>query len=421
MAQLNITLNQEEILQLLSDDHDQAFRALLKDSLNSILMAESTAQLKAEPYERSQDRTDSRNGTRERELKTRIEKITLTVPRHRNIPFKTLVFENYSRSEAALVACMAEMVVNGVATRKVSRVMEALCGTSYSKSAVSDVCRELDVKVKEFRERPLSGDYPFLSVDATYFKVRVSHRIISRAFMIAYGTNQDGHREILGFGVSGNESRTTWNAFLKSLKERGLNGLLMLTSDAHEGIQDAIAKVFPDVPWQRCQFHFSRNISEKAPKKYQTAIRTELQEMWNSSDILEARKKHDSIIADYKDVAESAMECLDKGFESAMTVMSLPKGMRQYFRTSNHIERLNKELKRRSNVVGVFPNEESLLRLIGSVLLERNEIITNQKSIFSRKGLQLPAGIGHCTEAGEDGEGTAAAQSSMSEYGATDT
>lgn len=280
---------------------------------------------------------------------------------------------------------MAEMVVNGVATRKVSRVMEALCGTSYSKSAVSDVCRELDVKVKEFRERPLSGDYPFLSVDATYFKVRVSHRIISRAFMIAYGTNQDGHREILGFGVYDNESKTTWNAFLKSLKERGLNGLLMLTSDAHEGIQDAIAKVFPDVPWQRCQFHFSRNISEKAPKKYRTAIRTELQEMWNSSDILEARKKRDSIIADYKNVAKSAMECLDKGFESAMTVMSLPKGMRQYFRTSNHIERLNKELKRRSNVVGVFPNEESLLRLIGSVLLERNEIISNPKSIFSRK------------------------------------
>lgn len=227
MAQLNITLNQEEILQLLSDNHDQAFRTLLKDSLNSILMTESTAQLKAEPYERSQDRTDCRNGTRERELKTRIGKITLTVPRHRNVPFKTLVFENYSRGEAALVACMAEMVVNGIATRKVSRVMEALYGTSYSKSTVSDVFRKLDVKVKEFREHPLSGDSPFLSVNATYFKVRVSHRIIPRAFMIAYGTKQDGHREILGFGVYDNESK---NAFLKSLKERGLKGLLMMTS-----------------------------------------------------------------------------------------------------------------------------------------------------------------------------------------------
>ncbi|MDY2838325.1 MAG: IS256 family transposase [Bilifractor sp.] len=383
MAQLNITLNQEEILQLLSKDHDQAFRELLKSSLNSILMAESTAQLKAEPYERSEERTDSRNGTRERELKPRIGRITLTVPRHRNVPFKTLVFENYSRSEAALIASMAEMVVSGVATRKVSNIMETLCGTTFSKSSVSDVCKDLDEKVEEFRNRPLSGSYPFLTVDATYFKVRVNHRIISRAFMIAYGTNQNGHREILGFGVFDNESKTTWNAFLQSLKDRGLKDLLMITSDAHEGIQDAISKVFPDVPWQRCQFHFSKNISEKAPKKYQAGIRAELQEMWNCETIDAARKRRDAIIADYKDVAESAMMCLDEGFESAMTVMTLPKYLRKYFRTSNHIERLNKELKRRSSVIGIFPNESSLLRLMGSVLLERNDVLNARKAIFS--------------------------------------
>ena len=388
MAQLNITLNQEEILQLLSTDHDQAFRELLKSSLNSILMAESTAQLKAEPYERSEERTDSRNGTRERDLKTRIGRITLTVPRHRNVPFKTLVFENYSRSEAALIASMAEMVVNGVATRKVGQIMETLCGTSYSKSAVSDVCKDLDEKVREFRERPLTGNYPFLTVDATYFRVRVNHRIISRAFMIAYGTNQEGHREILGFGVYDNESKPTWNAFLQSLKDRGLKGLLMITSDAHEGIQDAISKVFPNVPWQRCQFHFSKNISERAPRKYQAGIRADLQEMWNCEDVVKARKKRDSIIADYKDVAESAMKCLDEGFESSMTVMTLPKGLRRFFRTSNHIERLNKELKRRSAVIGVFPNEDSLLRLMGSVLLERNDVVSTQKAIFSNKGYQ---------------------------------
>lgn len=383
MAQLNITLNQEEILQLLSTDHDQAFRELLKNSLNSILMAESTAQLKAEPYERSEERTDSRNGIRERDLKTRIGRITLTVPRHRNVPFKTLVFENYSRSEAALIASMAEMVINGVATRKVSRIMETLCGTSYSKSTVSEVCKDLDEKVKEFRERPLTGNYPFLTVDATYFKVRVNHRIISRAFMIAYGTNQEGHREILGFGVYENESKITWNAFLQGLKDRGLRGLLMITSDAHEGIQDAVSKVFPDVPWQRCQFHFSKNISEKAPKKYQAGIRADLQEMWNCEDVTTARKKRDSIIADYKDVAEAAMNCLDEGFESSMTVMILPKSLRRFFRTSNHIERLNKELKRRSDVIGVFPNEDSLLRLMGTVLLERNEAVSTQRAIFS--------------------------------------
>jgi putative transposase len=159
--------------------------------------------------------------------------------------------------------------------------------------------------------------------------------------------------------------------------------LLMITSDAHEGIQDAISKVFPDVPWQRCQFHFSKNISEKAPKKYQAGIRAELQEMWNCETIDAARKRRDAIIADYKDVAESAMMCLDEGFESAMTVMTLPKYLRKYFRTSNHIERLNKELKRRSSVIGIFPNESSLLRLMGSVLLERNDVLNARKAIFS--------------------------------------
>lgn len=383
MAQLNITLNQEEILQLLSKNHDQSFRELLRKSLNSILMAESTAQLKAEPYERSEERTDSRNGTRERDLKTRIGKITLIVPRHRNVPFKTLVFDNYSRSEAALIASMAEMVVSGVATRKVSNIMETLCGTTFSKSSVSEVCKDLIEKVNEFKDRPLTGKYPFLTVDATYFKVRDKHRIVSKAFMIAYGTNQEGHREILGFEVYDNESKGTWNSFLQKLKKRGIQGLLMITSDAHEGIQDAISNVFPEVPWQRCQFHFAMNISGKSPKKYQAGIRAELQEMWNCDTIEAARKKRDSIIADYRDVAESAMSCLDEGFESAMTVMALPKNLRRYFRTSNHIERLNKELKRRSSIIGIFPNEESLIRLMGSVLLERNDAVIAKKAIFS--------------------------------------
>ena len=179
MAQLNITLNQEEILLLLSNDRDEAFKKLLQASLNSILQAESEEQLKAAPYERSEERTDSRNGTRERSLTTRIGKIELQVPRHRNQPFKTMIFDNYSRSEAALIASMAEMVVNGVSTRKVSQVVETLCGTSISKSSVSDLCKDLDAKVNEFRKRPLNGDYPFLTVDATYFKVRENHRIIS--------------------------------------------------------------------------------------------------------------------------------------------------------------------------------------------------------------------------------------------------
>lgn len=387
MAQLNITLNQEEIQALLLDDRGEAFKKILQTSLNKILQVESAEQLKAAPYERSEERTDCRNGSRDRDLNTRVGRITLHVPRHRNVPFKTLVFDNYSRSEAALVAGMAEMVVNGVSTRKVSRVMETLCGTSFSKSAVSDVCKDLETAVKEFQTRPLEGDYPFLTVDATYFKVRENSRIISKAFMIAYGTNAEGHREILGFGVYANESSATWTDFLLSLKKRGLTGLLMITSDAHEGILNAIGKVFPTVPWQRCQFHFSRNITDKAPKKYQTGLRAELQELFNCKTIAEARKVRDRIIEDYRDVAESAVACLDEGFESSMTVMLLPAWLRRFYRTSNQIERLNKELKRRSKVIGVFPNEDSILRLMGSVLMERHDAMLAGRAIFSKDSL----------------------------------
>ena len=383
MAQLNITLNQEEILQLLSTDQGEAFKKLLQSSLNAILEKESTQQLNAAPYERTEKRTDSRNGWRERELNTRVGRITLRVPRHRNQPFKTMVFENYSRSEAALVASMAEMVVNGVSTRKVSQVMEKLCGTSYSKSAVSELCKELEKEVDEFRNRPLNGNYPFVTLDATYFKVRENHRIISKALMVALATNSEGHREVIGFGVHANESKETWSEFVEGLKKRGLKSVLMFTSDAHEGIQAAVVKHFPHVPWQRCQFHFTRNIADKAPKKYQPGLRTELNDMFNSRTVAEARRKRDAIIAEYKEVAESAMQCLDEGFESAMTVMVLPQSLRRYYRTSNHIERLNKELKRRSNVIGVFPNSQSLLRLMGSVLIERNEVIQKGRAVFS--------------------------------------
>lgn len=389
MAQLNITLNQEEILQLLSADRNTAFAKLLQDSLNSILRAESTEQLKAEPYERSEERTGSRNGFRDRPLTTRIGQITLKVPKHRDgAAFKTFVFNNYCRSEAALIVTMAEMCVNGVSTRKVSQVMETLCGKSFSKSTVSEACKELDDKVKEFRDRPLAGDYPFMTIDATYFKVRENSRVISKAFMIAYATNSEGHREIIGFDIYRNESKETWNAFLKQLKARGLTGVRMITSDAHEGIIDAISKQFPDVPWQRCQFHFSRNITQKTPAKYQKGLASELQDMFNCKTIEAARKRRDEIIADYKNVAEEAMTCLDEGFEDAMTVMVLPGYLHKYYRTSNQIERLNKELKRRSKVIGVFPNEDSLMRLMGAVLMERNDHLASMRCVFKATTLQ---------------------------------
>lgn len=385
MAQLNITLNQEEILQLLSNDRNEVFRKLLESSLNSVLKAESQEQLKAHPYERTLDRTDSRNGSRERKLQTRIGTITLNVPRHRNQPFKTMLFDNYSRSEAALISTMSEMVVHGVSTRKVSQIVETLCGTSVSKSAVSEVCKDLSREVEDFRNRLLTGPYPFLTIDATYFKVRENHRVISKALMIAYGTNAQGHREVLGFETYPCESADTWTQFLAGLKKRGLTGLLMITSDAHEGILHGISKIFPAVPWQRCQVHFNRNITDKAPKAYQAGLRSELFEMFSSKTIEEARKKRDEIINDYKEIAEKAMECLDEGFENAMTAMIMPGRIRQACRTTNHLERLNRELKRRSKVIGIFPNVDSIIRLMGSLLIEHSNVQQSRTAMFSKE------------------------------------
>lgn len=394
MAQLNITLNQDEILQLMQCDREGAFLKLLQESLNSVMKAESAEQLHAESYERSDDRAGYRNGSRDRVLNTRIGSFVLTVPKHRGgVPFKTEIFDNYCRSESALIASMAEMVVNGVSTRKVSKVVETLCDTSISKSAVSDLCKDLDKAVEEFRNRPLTDCYPLVTVDATYFKVREDHKSISKALMIAYATNSKGIRDIIGFGVYPSETKDTWTDFLTHLRGRGLNDVRMFTSDSHEGIKYAIAHIFPDTPWQRCQFHFRRNIIDKMPKKYQKGIASELNEMFDCDTVESARKKRDSIISEYSDIAGSAMSCLDEGFEDSMTVMVLPKEIRKYFRTSNHIERLNSELKRRSKVIGIFPNAASLERLMGSVLLERNDMQSARPVFYSTVYQKVEANV----------------------------
>lgn len=388
MAQIHITLDQEEILQLLSCDRDKAFKKLFEESLNNLLKVESQEQIKAEPYERTEKRADSRNGYYDRELTTRLGTITLHVPRHRNEPFKTMVFDNYSRSEGALISTMAEMVVNGVSTRKIETVMETLCGKGYSKSAVSEYCKILDESVEAFRNRPLTDNYPFVTVDATYFKVREDHRIISKAFMIAYGTNSDGRQEVLGFGIYAKESMDTWQDFFRKLKAKGLSDVQIITSDAHEGLRNALHREFPETAWQRCQFHFSRNITDKVPKKYQAGLRSELMEMFNSKNETEARKKKDTIISEYMDVAEEAMKRLDEGFDSCITAIGLPFSIYRLYRTSNHIERLNRELKRRSKEIGIFPNSGSLMRLMGSVLEDLDAANSQRSRVFGKEMYQ---------------------------------
>lgn len=382
MAQLNIILNQEEILQLLRESSTDGFKKLLQESLNGVLRAESSEQLQAERYERTEARTDSRNGTRERPLVTRIGRIELKVPRHRNVPFKTLVFDNYKRSEAALVTTMAEMVVGGVSTAKVGRVMEEICGKSFSKQAVSEACSVLDSAVETFRHRRLENQYLFVMVDATYIKVREDHRVVAKALLVAMGLTAGGMKEIIGLSLEDAETNESWKRFLISLQQRGLKEVSMFTTDAHEGLVAALHEVYPSVPWQRCQAHFTRNIVEGAPKRLREGLRSELTEMFNCETIEDARLRRNEIIADYMQEAPKAMETLDTGFDDAMTVMVLPKNMRRCTRTSNYLERLNKEIKRRSRVVGIFPTATSAVRLLGAFLMEENDRWATMKKIY---------------------------------------
>ena len=370
MAQLHFTLDHDFFVGLFSETKDEAFGKLMEALLNQVLLAESSEQLGAENYERTSERSDYRNGTRTRSLNTRIGKIELQVPRHRNVPFKTTLFENYQRNEQALISTMMEMVVQGVSTRNVKKVTEELCGESFSKSTVSEICKELDVPIKHFKERLLPEHYPFVIVDAIYLKAREEHRVKSKALFIAIGINNTGHKEVIGFEVYDSEKTNTWKDFFEGLKSRGLRGVDIVISDAHAGLVEAIKECFTGSSWQRCQAHFTRNIIDKCPKKYSTGLASELRDMFNSSTIEEARRLKSSIYDEYQDVAPESMSILDEGFEDSITIMALPSNYRISLRTSNIIERENREIRRREKVIQIFPNSESIIRLIGAILYD---------------------------------------------------
>ena len=361
------------------DTKDEAFSKLLEAILNQVLLAQSTEQLGTEPYERSEGRTAYRNGFRDRDLTTRIGTITLKVPRHRNADFSTTMFKRYQRSEQALVLAMIEMVINGVSTRKIENITEELCGKSFSKSTVSKLCEHLDPVVASFRNRPLEKHYPFVIVDAMYIKVREDGRVRSKGLLIATAVNENGNREVIGFQVNDSESESSWGEFFCNLKQRGLSDVDLVVSDNHKGLIKAIKKHFQGATWQRCQTHFSKNVLDKAPKKHQTKLKNYLRSIYEANDMEDARNILKIVMNKFEEIAPKSMQVLEEGFEDVMAVMGLPEKYRKRLRTSNSIERLNEELRRRDRVIRIYPNEDSVIRLMGAVLMEQDEKWASRK------------------------------------------
>lgn len=372
MAQYKVTLNGDILHGLFQGD--EGIARLLEQVLNQILQAQVTEQIRALPYERSEERQGYRNGTLPHPLTTRVGRLTLRVPRLRNGQFSTDLFFRYQRSEQALVLALLEMVVNGVSTRKITKITEELCGTQFSKSTVSDLCKRLDPIVQAWNNRSLREQrYPFVLVDALVLKIREEGRVRSRSALIAIGVNEAGYREVLGLMLGDSESEASWTEFFTWLKSRDLRGVDIVVSDSHGGLVRAVASQFQGATWQRCQTHFMRNILDVTPKSLQQEMHGRIRALLDAPDIETARLLLEKIQEDYADKAPKAMSVLETGFDDATAVLALPERYRKRLRTTNGVERLNEEIRRRERVIRIFPNRESVIRLLGALLMEFDE------------------------------------------------
>jgi transposase-like protein len=362
----------QEIQKVLIDDKD-FLKHLLTDSLQSILRSEFESFIKAGHYERSRDRQGYRNGSYTRRLKTRVGCIELEICRDRDGLFQTELFRRYQRSEQALVLSMVEMYLQGVSTRKVNSIVQELCGFEISRSQVSSLAGKLDKKLTSWRERKINKEYPYLVVDARYERIRGVNGVISKAVMIVVGISPDGYREILSIDVSDSENESDWGRIFKRLKDRGLSGVTYVVSDDHEGLVKALGRYFQGSMWQRCQVHFIRNFISKMgrrdAKRYLPLLK----------DVLAATSREDAIIRKKRLVEElteskpNISQWIDEDIEFCLSVYNLPEFHRRRMRSTNMLERFNQELKRRSRVIRIFPNEASCLRLLGTLCMEQSE------------------------------------------------
>lgn len=374
MTRNNIT-HIEWIRKKIEESDTDVLRELLLDTLQALMSAQADSMCGAEYGERSDERTNSRNGYRTRRWDTRVGTLDLEIPKlRRGSYYPHWLLSPRRRSERALVQVISEAWVEGVSTRKVDRLVKSLGIDGISKSQVSDMAKSLDEKVEAFRNRPLlNGPYRYLWLDATMVKCRECGRVENVAVVIAVGVNAEGHREIIGVEVFTSEDETSWTAFMRGLVDRGLRGVRLVTSDAHPGLKKAIGSVLPGAAWQRCGTHFSRNVLSKLPKKAQDRVAAKMRSIWAQTGHDEAHEQYDRVAdelsADYEDVTD----LLDEGREQVLAYTRFPRVHWRKIRTNNPLENLNSQIKRRTRVVGIFPNRASVIRLVGAVLVERHE------------------------------------------------
>jgi len=362
-------------------------RGLVQRTVQQVLEAEMTSFLGAETYERNGQRRGWRNGYKPRTLKTRVGELELMVPKDRDGEFQTELFERYQRSEKAFVAAMLQMYVEGVSTRKVTEITEALCGLEVSKSQVSALTQKLDAEIDEWRTRRLTEAYPYLIFDARYEKVRRGGAVVSQGVLVAIGISAAGYREALGSWVAESESEASWGKVFAELKQRGLSGVSYVVSDDHKGMVKAIERHFQGrgpqrqvfvagvegAVWQRCQVHFVRNALALCSRQQRPMVLRLMKAVTEAPTRESAKAALALAVAELEKKAPKVARLLEESGEEILGVYALPEGHRKRMRTTNMLERQNQELKRRTRVIRVFPHEQSLLRLIAALLMETNQ------------------------------------------------